>query len=112
MDLSAFLERQRISESGPSVLPTDDVDQDDVDHTIAHILSDTRSSGPKKGNVKQIEWDEELDEMIREKASAEATRGEGILFPNVLGAQVRDCFSFRPQIEIQSQICEATESSD
>ena len=78
MDLSAFLERQRISESGPSVLPTDDVDQDDVDHTIAHILSDTRSSGPKKGNVKQIEWDEELDEMIREKASAEATRGEGI----------------------------------
>ena len=78
MDLSAFLERQRISESGPSVLPTDDVDQDDVDHTLAHISSDTPSSGPQKGKVMQIEWDNELDQMIRDKASAEAAWGERV----------------------------------
>lgn len=78
VDLSAFLERQRVSDlpeplSSP---PNDDIDQDDVDHTLSHITSLTRSSKPQKGNLKQIQWNEELDELSREKASAEATRGE------------------------------------
>lgn len=73
VDLSAFLERQRISEFGPSLPPPiDDVDQDDVDHSLAHISSQSRPTGPQKGKVKVIEWDEELQKMSREKASAEA----------------------------------------
>jgi hypothetical protein len=76
VDLSAFLERQRISESGPSLTPAEDVDEDDVDHTIAHISSHARPTAPQKGRVKQVEWDEELETMSREKASAEAAWGE------------------------------------
>jgi hypothetical protein len=76
VDLSAFLERQRISESGPSLPPAEDVDEDDVDHTIAHISSHARPTAPQKGRVKQVEWDEELETMSREKASAEAAWGE------------------------------------
>jgi hypothetical protein len=100
VDLSAFLERQRISESGPSVLPTDDVDQDDVDHTLAHILSDTRSSVPQKGKVKHIEWDNELDAMIRDKTSAEAAWGERVtLFLKHLRSSSTRFYS-RPQVPI------------
>jgi hypothetical protein len=77
VDLSAFLERQRISELGPSsaLLGQEDADDGDVDHTLSHISSRV-SSLPvsKKGKVEQIEWNQQLEEMSREKASAEAAR--------------------------------------
>ncbi|KAJ7132672.1 hypothetical protein C8R46DRAFT_970671 [Mycena filopes] len=75
VDLSSFLERQRISEKpGPSSGPVDE-DEDDVDHSLAHISSrgvNTVVAPSRKGKVEQIEWDNELDELEREKASAEA----------------------------------------
>lgn len=77
VDLSSFLERQRISEAGPSLVPARD-DADDVDETLAHISSRDGISGAhvsRKGKVEQIVWDEGLDELSREKASAEATWG-------------------------------------
>ncbi|KAJ7776985.1 hypothetical protein DFH07DRAFT_798343 [Mycena maculata] len=74
VDLSSFLERQRISDAaGPSLLPEmDAADDEDVDHSLAHISS----GGPKpissrKGKIAEIAWDE-LDELEREKAAAEA----------------------------------------
>ncbi|KAJ7620825.1 hypothetical protein DFH06DRAFT_1341300 [Mycena polygramma] len=75
VDLSSFLERQRITDiAGPSVLPPKaSVDEDDVDHSLAHISSTGIKPAPsRKGKVEQIEWDEELDELEREKAAAEA----------------------------------------
>ncbi|KAJ7829878.1 hypothetical protein B0H14DRAFT_2366242 [Mycena olivaceomarginata] len=77
VDLSSFLERQRISDApGPSVLqPTTDsiADDDDVDYSLAHISSTgVKPVVSRKGKVEQIEWDDELDELEREKLSAEA----------------------------------------
>ncbi|KZP13976.1 hypothetical protein FIBSPDRAFT_981457 [Athelia psychrophila] len=75
VDLSSFLERQRLSEAspGPSSAPPPP-EEEEVDETLAHISS--RPQGPalsKKGKVQTIEWDDTLDEMTREKAAAEAT---------------------------------------
>ena len=78
VDLSYFLERQRLSDDvGPTfqVADRDDV-QHDVDKSLAHISSDPNTHlSSKKGKIQQIEWDEELDKMNREKKAAEATRG-------------------------------------
>jgi hypothetical protein len=77
VDLSSFLERQRLSESspGPSSAPPPS-DEGEVDESLAHISSRSHgSSQSKKGKVQTIAWDEELDEMIKEKAAAEATWG-------------------------------------
>lgn len=77
------MERQRISDAvGPSALPPDAVDDEDVDKTLAHISSHRTAAVPsRKGKVEQIEWDEGLDELSREKASAEATWGGDFLIP-------------------------------
>ncbi|KAF7976555.1 hypothetical protein HWV62_6213 [Athelia sp. TMB] len=74
VDLSSFLERQRISDAsfGPSSAPPPP-DDDEVDTTLAHISSRPQGPAPsKKGNVHTIEWDKMLEEMTREKAAAEA----------------------------------------
>ncbi|KAG5650236.1 hypothetical protein H0H81_000211 [Sphagnurus paluster] len=73
VDLSAFLEKQKISDDGPSIVP-DPIDDNDVDTTLAHIGSGTQTAAPnRKGKVEQIAWDDQLDEMSKEKAAAEAT---------------------------------------
>ncbi|CAA7264000.1 unnamed protein product [Cyclocybe aegerita] len=80
VDLSSFLEKQRISEDvGPTlkVAEAKDYDEADVDTSLAHISSNpTRyklEALSKKGKVEQIEWDGELDQMSKEKKAAEAT---------------------------------------
>jgi hypothetical protein len=79
VDLSSFLERQRISDApGPSIQAstTDAAEDDDVDHSLAHISSSgIKPTTSRKGKVERIEWDDELDELEREKASAEAIWG-------------------------------------
>jgi hypothetical protein len=83
VDLSAFLEKQRISDDvGPSrrIAEAKDYDDDDVDTSLVHITSKSignpAQAASRKGKVEQIVWDEELDTMSREKKAAEATRGE------------------------------------
>ncbi|PBK68287.1 hypothetical protein ARMSODRAFT_988798 [Armillaria solidipes] len=77
VDLSSFLGRQRLSDDPASslqaTLPDDD---DDVDHSLAHISSrGVGAEAPsRKGKVEQIAWDDELDELSREKAIADANR--------------------------------------
>ncbi|KAG6827457.1 hypothetical protein H0H87_004809 [Tephrocybe sp. NHM501043] len=73
VDLSTFLEKQRITDTGPSIVSVETIEDDDVDVSLAHIGSGSRLTGPtRKGKVESIAWDEGLDEMSREKASAEA----------------------------------------
>ncbi|VDB95395.1 unnamed protein product [Peniophora sp. CBMAI 1063] len=76
VDLSKFLERQRLEDAPETILsPKSDVDDDDVDHSLAHIGTGERLDAiSRKGRVQQIEWDASLEEMRREKAEAEATR--------------------------------------
>jgi len=76
VDLSAFLERQRISEAATlSTAPQED-DDDDIDHDLDHITSGRKAyTRPKKGNVQTVIWDQDLEEMKREKDAAEAARG-------------------------------------
>ncbi|KAI0370933.1 hypothetical protein BV20DRAFT_226605 [Pilatotrama ljubarskyi] len=74
VDLSAFLERQRLS-PGPSAAPLPSDEGDDVDTSFAHITTHPKPpSQSKKGRIQQIEWDAELEALSREKAAADATR--------------------------------------
>uniref|UniRef100_A0A0W0FP34 Uncharacterized protein n=1 Tax=Moniliophthora roreri TaxID=221103 RepID=A0A0W0FP34_MONRR len=79
VDLSAFLEKQRLNEDiGPSApREKDDEGDDDVDHSLDYLntfqpKSDVAAS--RKGKVQEIQWDNELDELMREKNSADAAR--------------------------------------
>lgn len=73
VDLSGFLSRQKLSPD-PSSAPPPDEDED-VDKTLSHLYN-RPSFQSKKGRVVQVEWTEELEEMSREKAAADATRGK------------------------------------
>jgi hypothetical protein len=80
VDLSTFLERQRLTDDTdlppiPGAIK-DDKDDEDVDTTLAHISSyPSPHASSKKGKVEQIIWDEEIDRMNQDKKAAEATWG-------------------------------------
>ncbi|KAI9571963.1 hypothetical protein HD554DRAFT_2036457 [Boletus coccyginus] len=81
VDLAAFLEKQRLSGSAPVLSGTlvldaqEEEDEDEIDHSLAHISSQRHPPlQSKKGRVQTIEWDESLEQMSREKATAEANR--------------------------------------
>jgi hypothetical protein len=81
VDLSNFLARQRLDDTAVSVSvlkPKDEPDEDEVDHSLAHLNPAGLESlkKPMKGRVQTVEWDEELENMSREKAIADANRGE------------------------------------
>lgn len=60
-------------------MPSLPEDEDGIDHSLAHLTSGLDlADGSKKGRVQQIEWDNSLAELSREKAAAEATRGEPV----------------------------------
>ncbi|KAJ6556419.1 hypothetical protein B0H19DRAFT_994589 [Mycena capillaripes] len=75
VDLSSFVERQRISDARWHRPPipanaTEGADCDDDDH----VFERNKASHVSQGEGRQIEWDEGLDELDRKKASAEAIR--------------------------------------
>lgn len=79
VDLSRFMEKQRLADASLLApgLEENDRDDDDVDTSLAHISSKPLSLGSgasRKGKVEQIVWDDELDKMSQEKAAAEAAR--------------------------------------
>ncbi|KAK7455899.1 hypothetical protein VKT23_010937 [Stygiomarasmius scandens] len=75
VDLSAFLEKQRISdEPGPSTVQND-IDDDDVDHSLAHYSTKpVDMTNNRKGKVQQMDWDESLEDLMHEKMTADAAR--------------------------------------
>ena len=76
VDLSSFLERQRLADDVDLLGAASKYDRndEDIDATLAHISSYPQAT-PKKGKVEQIVWDEELDRMNQDKKAAEATWG-------------------------------------
>jgi hypothetical protein len=118
VDLSNFLERQRLADDTdlptiPGASKDDNVDED-VDTTLAHISSYRSRLNPqatsKKGKLEQIIWDEEMDRMSRDKKAAEATWGmitsSFLLSKFFLTKTMNDNFSFRSQNPLPSQIRE------
>ena len=75
VDLSSFLEKQRISDPQPSSAPPPADDDDDIDTSIAPVAGRGPVSNVMKGKIQQVEWDSSLEELSREKAAADATRG-------------------------------------
>ncbi|KAI5120621.1 hypothetical protein M0805_009382 [Coniferiporia weirii] len=79
VDLSSLLARQRFDDpSEPSSLLAPQADKnegDDVDESIAHLTPNSINA-PKslKGKVQTIEWDDELEEIRKEKEIADANR--------------------------------------
>ena len=74
VDLSEFLARQKLEDIPQTNLKEDS--DDDVDTSLAHLSSNpTAASRSRKGNIQQIEWDEGLEEIKREKEIADANRG-------------------------------------
>ena len=91
VDLSSFLERQRISDEPALAIQPEDEDDDDIDTSIPEFSTNTNSSlasNSKKGKVQQIEWDASLENLSREKASADATRGENFLSFNIIDTRL------------------------
>jgi len=77
VDLSSFLARQRLADPEDGILATKQPEDDgDVDHTLSGILAGSSTKvKPRKNNVQTIDWDASLDELKREKESAEAVWG-------------------------------------
>ncbi|KAJ4478196.1 hypothetical protein J3R30DRAFT_3290267 [Lentinula aciculospora] len=71
VDLSAFLEKQKLSDDlGHSVSPLPE-DEDDVDHSLDYLTAKITNF---KGKTQQIDWDDSLENLLHEKTAAEATR--------------------------------------
>ena len=75
MDLSSFLERQRLRDEDPVASPPKE-EEEAVDHSLAHLVGTQPAKATNKGRIQQIEWDEDLERMSREKAAADAARGK------------------------------------
>ncbi|TFY59628.1 hypothetical protein EVJ58_g5655 [Rhodofomes roseus] len=73
VDLSAFLERQRLSPQESSAPPPPEEDPE-IDTSVVNMLPGRQgaTAQSKKGKVQQVEWDDSLEELSREKAAAEA----------------------------------------
>lgn len=76
VDLRAFLERQRMEDPhGLPIIPST-VDDDDVDHSLAHITSNPLAERQsRKGKIQHIDWDASLEEMQHDKNVARAQSG-------------------------------------
>ena len=78
VDLSAFLERQRLTDNAPLGLGAEaDHEDDDVDKSLMYLNSANKGglTGKSKPFVQTIEWDESLEELLKEKEAADANRG-------------------------------------
>ncbi|KAL5478834.1 hypothetical protein ACEPAI_2111 [Sanghuangporus weigelae] len=79
VDLSAFLARQRLEDSEPRssvlLINKEAEDDSDVDQSLAHLVPKSSASAHnRKGKIQSVEWNEELEEMRREKEIADANR--------------------------------------
>ncbi|KAF5390571.1 hypothetical protein D9757_002730 [Collybiopsis confluens] len=66
VDLTAFLEKQKSRKP-----PSPSSPEDDIDHTLDDLVSKQTNL---KGKVRELEWDQSLEDLLREKESADANR--------------------------------------
>ena len=85
--MSKFLERQRLSDEQGHSYPYERAaqagDEDDIDHSLAHITSNSTrkrlQASQAKGKMEELVWDEEFESLAREKAAAEAKWGSPLI---------------------------------
>jgi hypothetical protein len=78
VDLSSFLERQRISDPAKTerLSAQQESDEDDVDQSLAHLTHGKSSrTNNMKGKAVTVEWTEGLAAMEKQKNEADANRG-------------------------------------
>lgn len=83
VDLSAFLEKQRLSPQPLAARPPHE-EADVIDESLANAYIPQRKdaiANMRKGKVQQVEWDDSLEALSREKAAADATRGMDVIVP-------------------------------
>jgi hypothetical protein len=74
VDLSTFLERQRLTIQEDYT--SHDEQDDDVDHTLSNLPSASSSTpSARKNKTQTIEWDASMEDLKREKEAAEAVWG-------------------------------------
>lgn len=71
------MERQRLDDTDIHVpVGVEDNDDEDVDESLAYLgQKNNVPSKNRKGNTQTIEWDESLEELRKDKESADANRG-------------------------------------
>ncbi|KAJ8515194.1 hypothetical protein ONZ45_g7335 [Pleurotus djamor] len=80
VDLSGFLERQKQSDDTKVTIPGAETnlqedEDDEVDHSLAQLMSSKGNlSASKKGRVSNIDWDDGLADMRKEKEAVDAAR--------------------------------------
>jgi hypothetical protein len=87
VDLSNFLERQRLSDGKHSTVKSGSIgqidDDDDVDHTLDRLTSkpySKRYGEQQKGKVETLEWDDQFESLARDKKAAEANWGSSDIY--------------------------------
>lgn len=79
VDLSTFLARQRLDDKPSTSCKLNNEDDDDIDLSL-HSKFPKRSGGSAmKGQTQQIHWSKDLDELKKQKDSADAVRGTSLL---------------------------------
>ena len=75
--MSAFLARQKLISPDEPSGPREPNDEEEIDQSLAHLSTSTSQQNrqSKKGQVQSIAWDKDLEELSREKATADANRG-------------------------------------
>jgi hypothetical protein len=63
-----------VQDTGQPVIPGVQDDDDDIDHSLAHLSLNKGSASSKKGKVEVIGWDHHLEEMRQAKEREEANR--------------------------------------
>jgi hypothetical protein len=90
-------------------------EDDDVDHSLAHISTRPQDkqieSSTRKSKKGVIEWDESLDEMKREKESAEAVWGKLFCLFSSYQLLISDLFIQRLENAIQVSEIDPTDFS-
>jgi len=73
VDLSAFLERQRMEDPPGVPLVSATADDDQVDHSLAHITSNPLADRQsRKGKIQHVDWDASLEKMQHDNNIARA----------------------------------------
>lgn len=76
IDLSSFLDRQRIADQEDPTSSREKEFDDDVDYSLSNLPSASSSAiKTRKNKTQTIQWDASMDQLKREKEAAEAVWG-------------------------------------
>ena len=76
VDLSIFLERQRLTDQDDRISYKEEEFDDGIDHSLSNLpLASSSGSKTRKNKTQTIQWDASMDQLKQEKEAAEAVWG-------------------------------------